>query len=89
MKLPKLRGGFYEPSYVFLKDFPIPEAPQETQNDLALLADEMLRLKKTIKEAKTSVEVNALERHLITVDEKIDKIVGELYRLDENDIKHL
>jgi len=42
--IPKLRGGFFEPGYVFMKDFPViqPSENEEISREIALLANNMV-----------------------------------------------
>lgn len=70
--LPMLRGGFFEPSYAYFKDFPIPEIENEL---IESKVDQILALKKEDPQANTS----ALEK-------EIDQMVYELYGLSEEEI---
>ncbi len=86
--LPKLRGGFYEPSYVFLKDFPIVEADNiEMKKTIAKKAEEMLRMNKEKLKGKTSQEKTALQRQIEATDKQIDQLVYNLYELTEAEIR--
>lgn len=69
--LPKLRGDFYEPSYVYLKDFSVPKKSDK----LAALADQILKTKKENPEADTS-----------KLEAEIDRLVYELYGLSKEEI---
>ena len=71
--LPMLRGGFYEPSFVYFKDFPIPDS---TSSEIESKVDQILSLKKENPQADTS----ALER-------EIDLMVYALYGLSEEEIE--
>ena len=68
-----LRGGFYEPSFVYFKDFPIPDS---TSSEIETKVEQILSLKKDNPQADTS----ALER-------EIDLMVYELYGLSEEEIE--
>ncbi|WP_234572358.1 type IIG restriction enzyme/methyltransferase [Rhodohalobacter sp. 614A] len=70
--LPKLRGDYYEPSYVFLKDFPVPKKSEK----LTTLVDEILITKKQNPEADTG-----------KLEAEIDRLVYELYGLSEEEIE--
>lgn len=74
--LPKLRGDFYEPSYVYFKDFPIAKASDSVKNEIASLVDKILELKKKDPAANTG----ALEA-------EIDKAVYKLYNLTPDEVK--
>lgn len=72
-RLAKLQNGFYEPSAIFIKDFPIPKAsdvkPIETLVDRILAA----------KAADPAADVSALEQ-------EIDQLVYKLYGLTPEEI---
>jgi hypothetical protein len=88
MKLPKLRGGFFEPSYVFLKDFPIANTDDKLiKIKLENLSNEMLRLNAAMEKAKTPTEHTAIERQIQATDTQIDHLVYQLYGLTEEEIK--
>ena len=71
--LTKLQNGFYEPSSIFMKDFPIP-VTAKTQ-DIESLANKILSAK-----AKNPVaDVSALEH-------QIDQLVYQLYGLTPEEI---
>ncbi len=70
--LPKLRGDFYEPSYLYFKDFPI---LKDNSGQIASKVNQILALKKANPEADTS----ALEA-------EIDQMVYKLYGLTEEEI---
>ena len=85
--LPKLRGDFYEPSYVFFKNFPIRTIdfnnPSEkaTHDKLVSLVDRILELHKKKNSLPPSAEREKIEREIAVTDEKIDDIVYGLYRI--------
>ncbi len=91
--LPKLRGEFYEPSYVFLKEFPIrtinPDNPSDkTAHDrLVSLVDRMCELHKKKQATPASSERDRIEREIAVTDEKIDEIVYDLYGITEAERK--
>jgi len=74
--LPKLRGDFYEPSYVYLKDFPIAEAENERKEKIISIVSEVI----ANKEQETKKDTTLLES-------KIDQLVYQLYGLTEEEIK--
>ncbi len=71
--LPKLRGDFYEPSYLYFKDFPI---LNDDSGQIESKVNQILALKKADPEADTS----ALEA-------EIDQMVYKLYGLTKEEIK--
>jgi len=91
--LPKLRGDFYEPSYVYFKDFPIRTIDFSNSADAARhdrmvsLVDQMLSLHKQLHEARTPHEQTGLQRQIEAIDGQIDALVYELYGLTEEEIK--
>ncbi len=74
--LPKLRGDFYEPGYVYLKDFPIIEAEKLQKSSIELIVDKILSAKKEDPKANT-----------IAWEKEIDTMVYAIYGLDEEEIK--
>ena len=93
MLLPKLRGGFYEPGYVYLKEFPIPTGTAEKRtwkarhDRMVELVQRMLDLHKRLPDAKTHHERTLLQRQIDTTDKQIDQLVYELYGLTEEEIR--
>lgn len=72
--LPKLRGDFYEPGFVYLKDFPIVRLQEGQKDELSPLVTQILSL----KSADPAADTTALE-------EEIDVLVYGLYGLDESE----
>jgi len=91
--LPKLRGGFYEPSYVFFKDFPIrlidfSNATDKARYDqMVALVNQMLELHKQSASAKTDHDKTVIQRQIDATDRQIDQLVYELYGLTEEETK--
>jgi len=91
--LPKLRGDFYEPSYVYFKDFPIRTIDFSDPEDAARhdkmvsLVERMLDLHKRLAEMKAGHEKTLLQRQIEATDKQIDRLVYELYGLTEEEIK--
>lgn len=75
--LPKLRGDFYEPGFSYLKDFPIIDRPNEYIRNILIDSVNQILL---VKETNSSFDIIAMEN-------KIDKLVYELYGLTEEEIK--
>jgi hypothetical protein len=91
--LPKLRGGFYEPSLVYFKEFPIRSIdvtkPEEKvkHDHIVSLVEQMLDAKQKLVAAKTDAESNRLELLCSSLDRQIDEAVYQLYGLTEDEIK--
>ena len=67
----------------------IQEEPSEKsrQNGVIQLADKMLELHKKFLISKTPQEKIALERQIMATDQQIDRLVYELYGLNEKEIE--
>ena len=74
--LPKLRGDFYEPSYVYFKDFPIAVPDEMTRETVTLLVEEIISKKKDDSTTDTTL-----------LEKQIDQLVYQLYGLTEEEIK--
>jgi len=91
--LPKLRGGFYEPSYVYFKNFPVRSidfsdpADKARHDQMVELVEQMLTLNKQLAEAKAPQTKTVLQRQIEAIDRQIDQLVYELYELTEDEIK--
>jgi hypothetical protein len=91
--LPKLRGGFYEPSYVYFKDFPIRTIDfsnpiDKAQHDtMVKRVEQMLLLHRQLAAAKTPDEKTRIQRQIDATGHQIDNLVYELYGLTEQEIK--
>ena len=90
--LPKLRGGFYEPSYIYFKEFPIrtidfsDPADRARHERMVELVERMLALHRRLAAAQTPTEKTLLQRQIAATDEQIDRLVYELYNLTEEEI---
>ncbi|MCK4824783.1 restriction endonuclease subunit R, partial [bacterium] len=91
--LPKLRGDFYEPSYVYIKDFPIRLIDSADPTDkhrhdrMVELVEQMLDLNKQLAEVKVPQDKTVLQRQIETTDRQIDELVYELYGLTDEEIR--
>ena len=91
--LPKLRGDFYEPSYVYFKRFPIctinfsKSSEKKLHDQMVNLVDQMLNLNKKSNNAKLTQEKNLLQRQIEATDKQIDQLVYKLYDLTDEEIK--
>ncbi len=90
-KIPKLRGGFFEPSFVFMKDFPVRKIDVSNTTDvkkhdqMVALVTRMLELHK--RTPATPQESEHVARDIASTDRQIDRLVYELYGLTEEEIK--
>ncbi|MBP6871482.1 MAG: N-6 DNA methylase [Bacteroidales bacterium] len=91
--LPKLRGGFYEPSYIFLKNFPIKEIDLDnndekfSRNEIIKLVDQLLKLNEEIKETKLQTQIDQIKSKINYCESRINEIVYQLYGLTEEEIR--
>jgi hypothetical protein len=91
--LPKLRGDFYEPSYVIFKDFPIyaidfSSPVERARHDrMVTLVEQMLALHERLKETREESEKAALQQQIDETDLQIDNLVYELYGLTDEEVK--
>lgn len=91
--LPKLRGDYYEPSFVYFKDFPIHIVdftdPSKVRRHTRMvgLVEGMLALHKKLSAALIPQERAVLERQIAATDREIDALVYELYGLTEEEIQ--
>lgn len=91
--LPKLRGGFFEPSSVFFLKFPIPKIDNADKTRSVLsqkiidFVDSLLSIQKELSLTKTDSDKKHLEHKAELLDKQIDALVYQLYGLDEEEIK--
>lgn len=91
--LPKLRGGFFEPSSVFFLKFPIPKIDNADQTRSVLSqkiidnVDSLLSIQKELSLTKTDSDKKHLEHKAELLDKQIDALVYQLYGLDEEEIQ--
>jgi hypothetical protein len=91
--LPKLRGGFYEPSLVYFSKFPVcavdssQPAHSACRDQIMELVERMLSLHKQLAAAKTAHDKTVLQRQIASTDRQIDQLVYELYGLTDEEIK--
>lgn len=85
--LPKLRGNFYEPSFVFFGKFPIPNIlDQKTKNEIISLVEQVLSTQNEIALNRNESTKKILEKKCKLLDDEIDKLVYKLYGLEEADV---
>jgi hypothetical protein len=85
--LPKLQGDFYEPSSIFMKDFPIPTATEAEQKAIEILVGYVLYLTAALKDIPSSGKefmASADDQLMLSYFEQIiDSTVMELYLPEE------
>lgn len=87
--LPKLRGDFYEPSYVYFKDFPIHKINLKNSTDksnhdnLIRLVEQIMTAKSKLNEARNDGEREFYTNKCNMLEDAIDNIVYDLYDLSE------
>jgi hypothetical protein len=85
--LPKLRGGFYEPSYVFFKNFPIVKNPHDqSKSKIISLVDQILKLNEEIKQVNLESKQLQIKGKIDFCEDRINEIVYELYGLEKSEI---
>ena len=90
--LPKLRGGFFEPSYVFFKNFPIKEINPNYDHEKSILyemitfVNQLLKLNEELKETKLQTSINHLQSKIDYCEDRINALVYQLYGLTEEEI---
>jgi type I restriction-modification system DNA methylase subunit len=81
--LPKLRGGFFEPSYVIFKHFPV---SKNSKDQIIDLVSSLLDLNAQLQSTKLETQRQQLQRAIAHAEKKIDELVYELYGLTEEEI---
>ena len=90
--LPKLRGEFFEPNWIILKNFPIYVPDFDKPDDKArhdrmvALVTEMLELHKHLSHAKTDQEKRIITQEIESIDRQIDSLVYGLYGLTADEV---
>ena len=90
--LPKLRGGFFLPSYISLKKIPIrainfaDPADKSRHDRMVSLVTQMLNLNKKLQDARLEQEKTMLSRQIEATDNQIDALVYDLYGLTGEEI---
>ncbi|KAF5431666.1 Type II restriction/modification system, DNA methylase subunit YeeA [Candidatus Methanophagaceae archaeon] len=90
--LPLLRGDFYEPSYVYVKEFPIRTIDFMDHTDklrhdrMVELVDRMLEFQEQLVKTTTETDKAMLRRQIDATDQEIDNLVYELYELTPEEI---
>ena len=88
---PKLRGGFYEPGWVFLKNFPVKQIDPNNSLDM-LKRDQIISYVKRLLELSkqipsTPIEADQINRLYSATDDALNRLTYELYDLTDEEIK--
>jgi type I restriction-modification system DNA methylase subunit len=89
----EIRGGFYRWKRQYMENLPIRSINFSDPADIArhdrmvTFVTQMLDLNKKLQEARLEQEKTMLSRQIEAMDASIDKLVYELYRLTEEEIK--
>ena len=68
--LSKLQGDFYEPSSIFMKDFPIPTATESQRQEIEDLVEKCLNTKgEDIKNIETEIDQMVYQLYNLTAEE--------------------
>jgi hypothetical protein len=70
-----------------LASLPIPKPAKIQQDQLGRLVKTMLQLQRSLATAKTPNEKTSLQRQIGAIDERIDRLVYDLYGLTEEEIE--
>jgi len=91
--LPKLRGGFYEPSYVIFKNFPVKVInPSDTgevkcKEEIIAYADQLIALKKECRDTSLRSKKEQVEQRINFIESQANRCIFQLYQLTETEIK--
>lgn len=91
-KCDKVQGGFYRLKIIYIEKIPIRvidfSNPEEKKlhDRMVELVERMLELNKNLAEAKAAQDKTHLQRQIETTDDKIDRLVYDLYDLNEEEI---
>ena len=86
---PELQGGTRELRKVFFETLPIPQIPAEEQAPFINLVEQMLAAQKAAHSENilTDTDKKLHQQRIKILDKQIDKLVYELYDLNEEEIK--
>lgn len=91
--LPRLRGGFYEPSYIYLKDFPIKlisnadKKEQDQSKEIVGCVEHLLQLHELRHHTTLPSKLSQIQNQIDYCEQRIDAMVYELYGLTEEEIE--
>jgi len=91
--LPKLRGGFYEPSYVIFRNFPIKKIDVNNQDEIKAhdeiekIVIELLQINKERSEFTLQTKIDQINSKINYLEYRINELAYQLYGLSEEEIK--
>jgi hypothetical protein len=87
--LPKLRGGFFEPSFVYMKNFPVVKFNKDNPlcNEIIHNVDSLLQLNKEKQSATLQTQIDQIQSGIDYYENKINLTVYQLYGLTQDEIK--
>ncbi len=89
--LPKLRGDFYEPSFVYLKDFPVRKPIQDVEinssNEIKMNVEKIMNLYNELSTVTLPASNEQIQRAIFHTERRIDELVYGLYGLTEEEIR--
>ncbi len=87
--LPKLRGGFFEPSFVYMKNFPVVKFNKDNPlcNEIIHNVDSLLQLNKEKQSATLQSQIDQIQSRIDYYENKINLAVYQLYALTDDEIK--
>jgi hypothetical protein len=83
----KIRGGYFMMAKQYIETLPINLGDDETTTKLKGLADEMLSLHKEKQRTTLPEKLEQLQHRIDYTDDRINKLVYQLYGLSEEEIK--
>ena len=86
--LPKLRGGFFEPSYVYLKTFPVKVFEENNPLCIEIInrVEALLQLNKEKQSATLQTQLDQIQSRIDFHEDKINQVVYKLYSLTPDEI---
>ena len=84
---PNLGGSGFRYQKVFVEQIPIIIAPLETQNKLIKFTDDLMELNKELAACKIPNKEKLLKLQINKIEEKVDRLVYELYDLTDDEIE--
>ncbi len=80
------RGGYYSHGKQFIEHLPVPAATPQQRDEIDVLVGEMIAANDAVQAARTPHQRNLNERNAVTLRERIEQRVSELFALSTSDI---
>jgi type I restriction-modification system DNA methylase subunit len=81
------QGGYFEYKPMYISKLPIPKANKTIHDEIVHLVETMLELQKEKQQTALPHKLDQLNTRIEYTDEKINKLVFELYGLSEEELK--